>query len=123
MLNLDCISVETMECYLTYLLNYALNINMYGNNVAIERAKQAVESDDFYIKYADSVLPENWSDICKQINQLKEREKQIKKLKERERLNENINGNEEREKKTTYIKLSFFCSRYLLKQLNCFEKS
>lgn len=83
----DSITAETMELYLKYLRNYALNIKMYGNKVAIERAKLAVESDDFFIKYADSVLPKNWSDICKQIRQLKERE----------RLNENKNGNEERE--------------------------
>ena len=85
----DTLTAKSMKDYLMYLREYIEFVQETSHRSAIERAKAEAIANGATVDYADSLLPKNWSDICKQIKTLNDRaalteEKQSQEDEERE---------------------------------------
>ena len=85
----DTLTTKSMKDYLMYLREYIEFVQETSHRSAIERAKAEAIANGATVDYADSLLPKNWSDICKQIKTLNDRaalteEKQSQEDEERE---------------------------------------
>ncbi|MCI8555319.1 MAG: hypothetical protein HFI85_01960 [Clostridia bacterium] len=72
----DCLAEGCMQDYIKYLKYYLNSLRQYGHKVAIEKTKSRFANDEsMKAYYKQPALPENWADIYKQIQFLKNREK------------------------------------------------
>ena len=69
----DTLTAKSMKDYLMYLREYIEYVQAANHRSAIEKAKAEAAASGATVDYADSLLPKNWSDICKQIKTLNDR--------------------------------------------------
>ena len=72
----DCLTAESMKNYIIYLRYYLNNLKSVGHREAIEITKKHFAEDErIKAYYQEPALPDNWSEIYKQIQFLKSRER------------------------------------------------
>lgn len=72
----DCLTAESMKNYIIYLRYYLNNLKSVGHKEAIEITKKHFAEDErIKAYYQEPALPDNWSEIYKQIQFLKSRER------------------------------------------------
>ena len=71
----DCLTLSAMKNYITYLKYYLVVLQKYGHKAAIFETIQIFTFDDkMKAYYQEPALPDNWSEVFKQIDFLKKRE-------------------------------------------------
>ena len=69
----NCLSVNTMNYYISYLNYYLQILSTNGHKVALELASKSFLNDkNITVEFAQPALPENWDKIYEQMQILKE---------------------------------------------------
>ena len=77
----DCISLDSMKNYLSYLNIYLQNLEKMGHKQAISKTKELFEKyPNVRVKYVEPALPLNWADIYEQIQFLKSKDSEENQL-------------------------------------------
>ncbi len=71
----DCISLDSMKNYLSYLETYLQLLKDMGHEQSLEKTKQIFSKKaNMSVKYVEPALPLNWADIYEQIQFLKSKD-------------------------------------------------
>ena len=69
----DSLTLQTMESYIKYLKLYLYDFYYLGHKSSIEKARATLSAQNVKIVHSDTLLPKNWSDLCKLIKELSDR--------------------------------------------------
>lgn len=74
----DCISLDSMKNYLTYLKVYLSALENVGHKEALTLVKTRFEKyPNMRVKYVEPAIPLNWAEIYEQIQFLKSKDNDV----------------------------------------------